>query len=363
MNQNKDFYHKIEAYLCDGLPPAEKKALEKAIAADPQLKKQVEMQRLEWDAMELLLETDLRDKMEDWDAEMPFEWTHTAMAPPTIAPTEPKTVRMPNYYRWSLAASLVLAVGALIWLWQPKPSAEEAPIVQVEPPKSVKLPVEPPETPKLPIDSPKTVPVSPTTAHVTPKTVPESPKKQPVPSPKPIETVPPIVQVTPVEPVISPPAPVPNPENYAVIAETNYKKEPFKVIESSTRGRGVTETLSPEEKAEEAYEKADFKQVVSLLNATPLEKTYISQLNLLAHAYFQQKQFANALPLLEKMVDWNRSRLVARQEAEWYLLLGYLAQCPQYQTQFDALAQQIKGNAAHESHAKVIALLETLKQK
>jgi hypothetical protein len=266
---------------------------------------------------------------------------------------------MPDYYRWSLAASLVLAVGALIWLWQSKPPAEAAPIAQVEPPKSVELPVDPPKSPKLPVDSPKTVPASPTTAHVTPKTVPESPKKQPVPSSKPIETVPPVVQVTP--PVVSPPAPVPNIEDYAAIAEANYKNKPFEVIESTTRGRGATETLSPAEKAEEAYQQGDFQQVVSLLNATPLEETHRASLNLLAHGYFQQKQFAKALPLFEKMVAWNYR--VARREAEWYLLLDYLAQCPQYQTQFDALAQQIKGNAAHEYHAKVIALLETLKRK
>ena len=355
MNQNKDFYYKIEAYLCDGLPPAEKKALEKAIAADPQLKKQVEMQRLEWDAMESLVETDLRAKMGEWDAAMPFEWTQTAMTPPTVAPTERKTVRMPDYYRWSLAASLVLAVGALIWLLQSKLPAEAAPIAQVEPPKSVDLPVEPPKTTQLPVDSPKTVPVSPTTAHVTPKTVPESPKKQPVPSSKPIETVPPIVQVTPVEPVI-PQTPVQHIEDYAAIAEANYKKNPFEVTEGIRGDSKDNLTL-----AEKAYQQVDFKQVISFLNATPLEKSNIAQLNLLAHAYFQQKQFANALPLFEKMVDW--SRLVARQEAEWYLLLDYLAQCPQYQTQFDALAQQIKGNAVHEYHTKVIALLETLKRK
>jgi hypothetical protein len=355
MNQNKDFYYKIEAYLCDGLSPSEKKAFEHEIAFDPQLKRQVEMQRLEWDGMESLVETDLRNKMDDWDTEMPFEMPTLAVVKPLIAPAEPKIVPMRHDYRWSIAASLVLAVGALIWLWQSK-SPSETPIAHVEPPKSTELPIEPP---KSPVESPKTLPAPPATAQVKPvppNTLPESPKKPSVQPPKQVETPPQIVQVTP-EPVITPPSPVPNSQDYAALAETNYKTDPFEVTES-TRSNEPTAQLTPVEKA---YQQGDFKQVVSLLKATTIDKAHVTELNLLAHAYFQQKQFANAQPLFEKMVDWNR--LLARREAEWYLLLTYLAQCPKSQSQFDALAQQIKTNPQHEYYSKVITLLETIKKK
>jgi hypothetical protein len=301
------------------------------------------------------VEDDLRNKMQDWDAEMPFEMPTLAVVKPLVAVAEPKIVSMRQNYRWSIAASVVLAMGALIWLWQSKQHSESQ-MTHTEPPKMSPEPS--PATPQVSPVPPQTPPATAQVTPVPPQSLPELPKKPVVQPSKPVQTAPPIVQVTP-EPVIppAPQTPVPNMEDYAAVAEANYKKDPFEVRED-TRSSEPTETLTP---AQKAYKEGHFKEVISLLKNISIEKAQVANLNLLAHAYFQQKQFANALPLFEKMVEWNR--LMARQEAEWYLLLDYLAQRPQYQTQFDALAQQIKGNPKHEFHAKVVALLETIQKK
>jgi hypothetical protein len=293
--------------------------------------------------------------MQDWDAEMPFEMPTLAVVKPFEAASEPKIVPMRSNYRWSIAASVVLAMGALLWLWQSNQS-QKPQMAHIEPPKAS---VEPPATPQVTPVTPQTPPTTAQVTPVPPKSLPESPKKPVVQPSKPVQTAPEMVQVTP-KPVIQPPAPqtpVPNLEDFAAVAEANYKKDPFEISED-TRSSEPTEALTP---AQKAYKEGDFKQVVLLLKNIPIEKAQVANLNLLAHAYFQQKQFANALPLFEKMVEWNR--LVARQEAEWYLLLDYLAQRPQYQTQFDTLAQQIKGNPKHEFYAKVVALLESIQKK
>jgi hypothetical protein len=361
MNPNKDFYYTIEAYLCDGLSPSEKKALENAMATNPPLKKQVEMQRLEWEGMECLVEADLRSKMNDWDAEMPFELPHLEVESPLTVIKEAAIVPMRPNYRWSIAASLILVSGALIGLWQWNQGSKTLPIAHVEPPKSVEMPAESQKTVEIPaVQPPQKLPTPPSTAQVTPKPLPESPKKSSVPAPKPVETAPLVVQGTPIEPVITPSEPqktVENTVDYAALAAATYKTEPFEATEK-TRGTEPAVPLTP---AQEAYQQSNFKQVLSLLKDTPLEKEYVAQLNLLAHAYFQQKDFVQAIPLLEKVISW--SRLIIRQEAEWYLLLNYLAQYPQYQTQFDTLAQQIKGNDTHKYQSKVIKLLETLNKK
>jgi len=69
MEQNPT-YHKIEAYLDNSLPAAEHEAFEREIARDPELAQQVELQRFERDAMEVLVEEDLRDDIAGWKKDM-----------------------------------------------------------------------------------------------------------------------------------------------------------------------------------------------------------------------------------------------------------------------------------------------------
>ena len=72
MNNDK-LFEKIESYLKGGLSPEEMTAFENEIKDNPKLAEAVDMHRFEWDAMEVLVETDLRDKMTQWDK--PFSLT------------------------------------------------------------------------------------------------------------------------------------------------------------------------------------------------------------------------------------------------------------------------------------------------
>jgi tetratricopeptide (TPR) repeat protein len=341
MNPNKDNYYKIEAYLCDGLPPAEKSALEKAIERDPKLKKQVEMQRLEWDGMEFLVEDDLRHKMKDWDSEMPFELA-------TDTPDAKIVALRPIYiyrYHAAIAASLLLAIGSW-WLWQTKKVPVEQPVARVEQPKPIEVPTVEPSKPIVP----------PATAQVTPK--------KPIVTPAPTTKTPVRPKVQPSAPVVEVPSPVAPEmpqtpptvtEDYTATATLAYQEVTPPFTTSRTRSN---EPDNPLTTAQKAYEQQDFKQVIALLNGTPLQEVHFEALSLLAHAYFQQKNFAAALPIFEQLVEW--SSRTTRLQAEWYLLLNYLAQYGQYKTQFKALAQKISQNPNHLYQKQAAKLLESI---
>ena len=64
-----DLLIKIDAYLCGHLSEAEEKALEQSIASDSTLEKRVEQQKKHLEALEVLVEDDLRSKMQIWENE------------------------------------------------------------------------------------------------------------------------------------------------------------------------------------------------------------------------------------------------------------------------------------------------------
>jgi hypothetical protein len=58
----------IEAYLKGTLSDDEKKAFEQALNCSSDLAQEFEMHLLEWDAMEILIERDLRDQIKGWQS-------------------------------------------------------------------------------------------------------------------------------------------------------------------------------------------------------------------------------------------------------------------------------------------------------
>jgi hypothetical protein len=64
---NLDIYDKIEAYLKGQLSAEAARAFEQEVSQNPDLAEQVALHRLEWDAMEVLIENSLRDKMITWE--------------------------------------------------------------------------------------------------------------------------------------------------------------------------------------------------------------------------------------------------------------------------------------------------------
>lgn len=64
---NDKLFEKIESYLKGELSIEEMTAFENEIKNNPKLAEAVDMHRFEWDVLEILVETDLRDKMMLWD--------------------------------------------------------------------------------------------------------------------------------------------------------------------------------------------------------------------------------------------------------------------------------------------------------
>jgi hypothetical protein len=62
------YFEWIEAYLKGALSHDEKTAFEQELNCSPDLAQEYEMQLLEWDAMEILIERDLRQQMKDWQS-------------------------------------------------------------------------------------------------------------------------------------------------------------------------------------------------------------------------------------------------------------------------------------------------------
>ncbi len=64
-----DKFEKIEAFIKGKMPPDEMQSFQKKMEADQELAFEVELQRLEWEAMHQLREKDLRNKFKEWNKE------------------------------------------------------------------------------------------------------------------------------------------------------------------------------------------------------------------------------------------------------------------------------------------------------
>lgn len=127
MNLDAALLGKIDDYLSGKLPPDEAAALKQQAANDPEVAETIEFVRLEREGMELILEENLRDKMEKWEEELP--------------PQGPR-------YGWILGAALVLLTAVAVWQWNlrshegmPTPPPSSAPTNTAPPPGQIDVPI------------------------------------------------------------------------------------------------------------------------------------------------------------------------------------------------------------------------------
>lgn len=285
---------RIEAYLTGQLPPEDAHAFERDMAGDEALATEVEMQRLEHDAMELLLEKRLKSRMADWKNNPP----PNPFEAPT--PSPPPPAGNGSWKKWLPFLGLAILVFSGLWYFmQPKD----------EPVQPNNWPVDNPSAPTTPQEQPN-VPIA-TDEEKGTDTEPQAP------APNPKNDKPPVQQNS----------------RYLALATDNYDVTDFS---SGLKGEGSEKSVF--ELAAEAFDAKQYAKTIELL--AKKEAGNESQVRYLrGHALFKLKRYGQAA---------TEFKAVAENEfapdflsAQWYLALSYLAQGPASRTQFLKLAEEL----------------------
>jgi hypothetical protein len=316
-------YEKIELYLKKELSPDEMLAFENDIKNNPKLAEAVELHRLEWDAMEVLIEADLKKKMTEWH--VPFEVTpqpkglaglvFEAKASKNEAKPHKSSLVQRNWLM-GIAASLMLLTVATVWYFNRPQQIQKPEISTIEPPQKI-------DTPQ-PNGSAGSVFLPKKDVKTEEKIAVEKPQKQDI---KKVKT-----------PNIK------DDKNYLAYAYEAYENEGApKYEDMQTRGANNENIM---DEAGKAYDKKDYKRAIDLLKNTPVSDENFSALEILAHANFQSKNTKAALPIFQNLLKLSGKK--SREKSEWYLLLCYLSDYKNYKTDFNLLSQTITNNTEHE---------------
>ena len=345
----KDFnlYERIEAYLKGELSAEAAKIFAAEIAANADLQQQVALHRLEEQAMEVVVENDLRGKMATWKSQKSVldtpsvKETQTGSRNTFFAPMT--AVRGGNFtrYAWAAAASVTILAAAMIWFWD--------------------RPVRPTENQATKSEQPQNQSVSPvdTTEEIlfgsgirpdstTSETVEKKKKGE-----KEIPLTPPTSKTVP-----------PNTNEFdgktRTVAEEAYAHSDRPSYEDATASRGTNSTNNLDA-AGKAYDRKQYATAIEMLKNTPVSDENFAAIDILAHAYFQSKNYKAAVPAFQNLLKLSGRR--SQEKSEWYLLLAYLANGKAYQSQFEALAKKITGNKEHEYSESARSLLSELSKK
>ena len=300
-------FDKIEEYLTGQMPEDRAHAFEQEAANNPQLATELELQRLEHDAMERMLERELKNKMTT-------SWADSPPVNPFLEKQEAKVVQMDSRKNWGvlrIAAAIggVLLVAALLW----RLTSNETNDMVNEPPKE-ETPAEPPIE-----EIPPTLPTGETEVVETPEE-PINNKTTPKPEIKPSTK----------------PAPPQRKVDYLAFANDAYQIPAG--FASGVRSGDVASEKSPLLLAAEALDKGRYTEALKLLGP-PADGDQSQVRYFRGHAYFKTGKYQSAAGQFQYMAD--NELMPYHQESQWYLLLSYLAQLPKTEKEFKALAGEL----------------------
>jgi len=328
------YFDDIEAYLTGQLSAAEKGAFEKRLTEDKELAQAFALQKLEHEAMEVIVERELRNAMTAWADNPPvspfLEEKDLPREKGKIIPLKATNWRK---YLWIAAGILVLFLT--IFAIRQNSTGGGIPVddfVHDDTTDSSQVP------PLPPIDTVKEENSEEAPFVVTPDPPEPGNKKQPKPRPPQKDES----------------------SSYTLLAVATYADEGNELAPFSTivRGGNLDTTKPTGEKsillqAAEAFDTTNYATVLQLLGA-PKPGDQSNKRYLRAHTYFRLKQYENAIPEFEYMVaDEFRPH---HEESRWYLLLSYLATYNKNKEKFDTLAQ----NLAAEGNEAAKALMQKL---
>lgn len=297
---------KIEAYLTGQLRPDEALLFEQEMTRDKELATEVSMRRLEHDAMELMLEKDLKARMAKWKDNPPPN--------PFDVPPPPLENGF-NWKKWLPFLGLaILVFSGLFYFTRPNTPQTTAPATPTEQP-GLPSTTDKPDVP-IATDEEKAQPEQPTTPIQQPKQERPAPQRE---------------------------------SAYIALANDYYDVTGFS---SGLKGGGSEKSVI--DQAAEAFDAKQFAKTIELLEKP--EAGNQSQVRYLrGHAYFNLGRFKDATVEFEAVATRFASD---KQSAQWYLLLTYLAQLPAESAHFLELAKEIDASNKHPYWKQTARLME-----
>ncbi len=327
--ENDSLFEKIEGYLKDKLPEAEKKAFEAEIQSNGQLATQVELQRFELDAIELLIEEDLRKDM--------VAWKDGPATDTSKGKTEPASNgRSANPLRWMFPLVILGGIAFALYFFSPfNPGDPDEPVAAEQRPDNQELPAveAPQETPPDPDPTDPDRPVAENTETApeeeeipTPEPAPEKAKEQ-------LETAPKINNA----PVVA------SSSNYLELATQAFKDSYLQSVPSD-----ASEQLKV---VNAAYTKGKYEATVEIVQTTfaGSEIEYVNALEYSSAAHFRLKQFEQVEQINTTILQLGTAKY--RERAEYNLLLALVAQEKTMSVDFAKLLNKITSDTDHFGHA------------
>lgn len=307
---NKQLYYKIEAYLKGALSAEERAAIEQEIASNPEAALELQLQQVELDAMEAMLENDLRSKASRWLAE------DDAPPPPAAPESAPPTSGKRRFPLWPvvmLGAVAVLAV--MVWRWNPSPSNGTP---ELEEKKTERPAVQNPDPPgPIADDDPPAIP---------PQNTPPS----------------------------ATPSPAQSPEKKTVFAAAGsfYEDLPLSNVRKGGQNQADENPLAD---VRRAYEQKRFRQARELLKEIPEGSGYaVSALEMEAHVLYQLKNYGESAKMFAKVAATGIQPFADR--AQWNQLVCYAWLYPASKAELQVLLSTILADEGHPYYEKAIEL-------
>lgn len=285
MDMDQHWNIQAEAYVKGQLSEKEVAAFEGEMRSNADLAEHVRVLRLETEAIDLLIDQELRAKIQSWQSEENVEDSTSAAKIKPFASS------------WVWLAAAVLVILALIFAWPNEtqmPKVPEGPIAKEEPQA----------TPDISVDSTQ--------------------KEEPI--------IPPRQEA---------PQPVPGPD-YERMAVNEFITAPQ--IENMYRSVGPEDSLSVLQKGAQAFREGAYSEAAEYLaqidSATQADR-FADILNLKGHIFFREGKYKAAANMFQQLANMKALPPAEKDAAEWALLMSLLPDFQANKSRIRALHQKM----------------------
>ncbi len=308
MENETNWEERADAYIRGKLSEEEVIAFEKDLDGNPGRRESIRIKRLEHEAIELLIEDDLRQKMASWNTPQPATG---------ILGSSP--------WRWAmgLASAAVVLIALLIW-WQRQPGVKPTPESQVAE-KSKEKGNESGQDPGDTLLQP-------------------APTKDELPAIKP-----------------GTPGSI-TPDKYLAVADAFYETPPSPFADS--KGAGTTPPQDALSLGIQAVLDHRPQEAIRLLEqvdtaAVPDKVRFYKEWK--AYAYYEIGRYSAAAALLRSLAADKNNSVASQDRYEWYLLLSLVPDYARNQAEVKALLDKMTDPAiGHEYSSRALQLKKAL---